>query len=101
VTGVEGSDLSLRIGLHFGPVWERADPFTQTPNLYGRHVTTAARLEALAVPGSICVSENFAAMLAMQGESSGQDLKCDYVGRLKSDKEDTVFSLYNLRQIAA
>jgi len=91
-------DLSLRIGVHFGPVWDRSDPFTQTPNLYGRHVTTAARLEALALPGSICVSENFAAMLAMNPESRAKNFTCDYVGRTKSDKEDTVFSLYSLRK---
>ena len=96
-TGGSDHDLSLRIGIHFGPVWERPDPFTQTPNLYGRHVTTAARLEALAVPGSICVSENFAAMLAMQGEMA-DDLICDYAGRMKSEKEETVFSLYSLRK---
>lgn len=93
----ENHNLSLRIGIHFGPVWERPDPFTQTPNLYGRHVTTAARLEALAVPGSICVSENFAAMLAMHGHEA-EDLICDYAGRMKSEKEETVFSLYSLRQ---
>jgi len=85
--------------VHFGPVWERLDPFTQMPNLYGRHVTTAARLEALAVPGSICVSENFAAMLAMSAEGTADDIRCEYVGRAKSDKEDTVFSLYSLRKV--
>lgn len=94
----DGGDLSLRIGVHFGPVWEREDPFAQTPNLYGRHVTTAARLEALALPGSICVSENFAAMLAMNPESQAKRFTCDYVGRTKSDKEDTIFSLYSLRK---
>lgn len=93
-----GGDLALRIGVHFGPVWEREDPFTQTPNLYGRNVTTAARLEALAMPGSICVSENFAAMLAMNPESRANRFICDYVGRTKSDKEDTMFSLYSLRK---
>lgn len=95
--GDEMHDLSLRIGIHFGPVWERADPFTETPNLYGRHVTTAARLEALAVPGSICVSENFAAMLAMAGHEA-ETLICDYAGRMKSEKEETIFPLYSLRQ---
>lgn len=92
------SNLSLRVGVHFGPVWERMDPFTQTPNLYGRHVTTAARLEALAVPGSICVSENFAAVLAMTPGEQGRNFICDYVGRMTSEKENTVFSLYSLRQ---
>ena len=91
-------DLALRIGVHFGPVWERLDPFTQKPNLYGRHVTTAARLEALALPGSICVSENFAAVMAMMPKSDTQAFRCDYVGRASSAKEDTEFSLYSLRK---
>ena len=99
VTGLNGGDLSLRIGIHFGPVWERVDPFTQTPNLYGRHVTTAARLEALAVPGSICVSENFAAMLAMHKEDTANNFSCDYVGRARSEKEQQLFSLYSIRKI--
>jgi len=97
-TGGKGQDLSLRIGVHFGPVWERLDPFTQLPNLYGRHVTTAARLEALAVPGSICVSENFAAVMAMTATDDHQEFICDYVGRARSKKEETEFSLYSLRK---
>ena len=97
-SALHGADISLRIGVHFGPVWERPDPFTQAVNLYGRHVTTAARLEALAIPGTICVSENFAAMLAMTSEAERAGIICDYVGRTKSDKEETLFSLYNLRK---
>lgn len=97
-TGDEGHDLALRVGVHFGPVWERDDPFTQSPNLYGRHVTTAARLEALAVPGSICVSENFAAVLAMVPTAENEEFFCDYVGRARSLKEEVDFSLYRLRK---
>jgi len=96
--GGKRNELELRIGVHFGPVWERQDPFTQSPNLYGRHVTTAARLEALAVPGSICVSENFAAMMAMIPKGENQEFLCDYVGRATSQKEETEFSLYRLRK---
>lgn len=91
-------DLSLRIGVHFGPVWEREDPFTGSPNLYGRHVTTAARLEALAVPGSICVSENFAAVMEMMTTDDNQKFVCDYVGRAQSKKEESELSLYSLRK---
>ena len=97
-TGDQSQDLALRVGVHFGPVWERLDPFTQSPNLYGRHVTTAARLEALAVPGSICVSENFAAVLEMMSTSGHKEFMCDYVGRAQSKKEETEFSLYGLRR---
>ena len=96
-SALHGAEISLRIGVHFGPVWERPDPFTQMPNLYGRHVTTAARLEALAVPGTICVSENFAAVLAIDPQAYNHIL-CDYVGQATSDKEKTIFSLYSLRK---
>lgn len=99
-SGIKGRELALRVGVHFGPVWERLDPFTQTPNLYGRHVTTAARLEALAVPGSICVSENFAAVMAMTPMEDNQEFSCDYVGRATSQKEETEFPLYSLRKTA-
>ena len=95
---VDERDLSLRMGVHFGPVWERQDPFTQSPNLYGRHVTTAARLEALAIPGTICVSENFAAVIEMMRTGDKREFICDYAGRAKSKKEETEFSLYSLRK---
>ena len=94
----KGQDLALRVGVHFGPVWERLDPFTNLPNLYGRNVTTAARLEALAVPGSICVSENFAAVMEMMCAGSDQEFICDYVGRARPKKEEAEFSLYSLRK---
>jgi len=94
-----GEDLALRIGGHFGPVWERADPFTLSENLYGRHVTIASRLEAMAMPGSIYVSETFAAVLAMRNKE-GRDnaVMCDYVGQIQSDKEQASFPIYSLRR---
>ncbi len=93
-----GEDLALRIGGHFGPVWERADPFTQSDNLYGRHVAIAARLEAMAMPGSIYVSETFAAILAMQRqEERVNQIMCDYVGQVQSEKEEASFPIYSLR----
>ena len=96
-----GEDLALRIGGHFGPVWERADPFTQSDNLYGRHVAIAARLEAMAMPGSIYVSETFAAVLAMQGqEERANQIMCDYVGQVQSEKEEASFPIYSLRSSA-
>ena len=97
-SALHGADVALRVGVHFGPVWERSDPFTDMANLYGRHVTIAARLEALAVPGTICVSENFAAVLAMTPEAHSANIICDYVGQATSEKEETIFSLYSLRK---
>ena len=45
-----GEQMRFRIGLHVG------DIIVQGDNLFGDAVNIAARLEALAEPGSICVS---------------------------------------------
>jgi len=90
------SRLALRIGAHFGPVWEREDPFTQRPNLYGRHVTLASRIESMAVPGSIHVSEAFAAILA----TSATEFVFEYQGERRLSKETLDMPLFSLRRTA-
>jgi class 3 adenylate cyclase len=72
------SDLALRIGAHYGPVTLATDPFTNRTTAYGSQVAYAARIEPLAVPGSIWVSEAFAATLAL---SPACGYTTAYVGR--------------------
>lgn len=69
--------LALRIGGHFGPLTAMDDPFTGVPSHFGSHNTIAARIEPVALPGSIFVSEPFSAMLALSGH---QQFHSDYVG---------------------
>ncbi|MEL7453505.1 MAG: TRAFs-binding domain-containing protein, partial [Pseudomonadota bacterium] len=70
--------LSLRIGAHYGPVTLRGDPVTGHPTAYGSQVAVAARIEPLAVPGSILASEAFAAALFL---SPKHDISTTYLGR--------------------
>ena len=49
---VEEEQMQLRVGINFGDVVIEGD------NLYGEGVNIAARLEALAQPGGICLSKN-------------------------------------------
>ena len=53
--------MRFRIGLHLGDVHEKRDG-----SIYGNGVNIAARLEALAAPGGICLSE------AMHGNVTGR-----------------------------
>jgi adenylate cyclase len=63
--------MRFRIGLHLGDVHEKADG-----TIYGNGVNIAARLEALAEPGGICLSE------AMRGVVAGQvTAEFDDIGR--------------------
>ncbi len=86
--------LALRIGGHFGPVAELTNPFLGTPNFYGTHVTIAARIEPVAVPGTVYVSEPFAALLALQ--ATGQ-FRSEYVGQTELPKGFGTMRLFALR----
>ena len=42
--------LSMRIAMHYGPVYDSVDGFIQEPSCYGAHVTQAARIEPSTPP---------------------------------------------------
>ncbi len=73
----EDCRMRFRIGIHLGDVIEKADG-----TVYGDGVNTAARLEALADPGGVCVSDavecavrhRVAASFDDQGEKSLKNL---------------------------
>ncbi|WP_300528916.1 adenylate/guanylate cyclase domain-containing protein [Maricaulis sp.] len=89
--------LDIRIGGHYGPVHEGEDPLQKRPTLFGAQVAIAARIEPCAVPGSICVSEAFAAVLAM--EQAGE-FRCEYIGRTEVDTALPKLPLFALRAVA-
>jgi class 3 adenylate cyclase len=57
--------LALRLGGHFGPVFEAEDPVQNGKNFFGTHVSRIARIEPVTPPGEVYVTEPFAARLAI------------------------------------
>lgn len=69
VTGIP-APLSLRMGMHAGPVFETCDPITARPTFLGTHINRAARIEPIAEEGQIYVSCEFAALAALEESSA-------------------------------
>lgn len=85
--------LALRIGLHSGPVFTWTDPVTGRDSCFGRHVTHAARIEPVVVPGCAFASEQFAALLT--SEASGRFV-CERVGQFDLPKGHGTLPLYSI-----
>lgn len=86
---------NLRIGMHTGPVFEAMDPLIGRPNYFGSHVVRAARIEPVAVPGSVYVSAELACALAASG---ARGYATDYLGVLPLAKSYGSGPLYRLRR---
>ncbi|OFW18718.1 MAG: hypothetical protein A3H97_17800 [Acidobacteria bacterium RIFCSPLOWO2_02_FULL_65_29] len=84
-------DLSLRIGLHAGPVYACVDPVTKQPSYIGAHVSRAARIEPITPPGEVYASGAFAA-LARSEEI--REFLCAYVGQTPLAKGYGTFPTY-------
>ena len=54
-------DMSIRLGLHAGPVFAFTHPLTNQRNFVGTHVSRTARIEPVTPPGHIYASQEFAA----------------------------------------
>lgn len=88
-------DMNVRIGMHTGPVFRILDPIIRRASYFGSHVTRAARIEPVATPGGIYITEQMAAALAASG--SGK-FACDYLGPLYLAKGYGLSRLYRLRR---
>jgi class 3 adenylate cyclase len=89
------ADLSIRIGLHAGPVYECLDPVSGQPTFCGVHVNHAARIEPITPPGNVYASEAFAALASAEGVCG---FVCEYVGRTPLAKDFGLFSTYHVRR---
>lgn len=89
------STLALRLGGHYGPVYEDRDPIVGSTNYFGAHVSRAARIEPITPEGSVYVTEPFAAILALR---AGSEFACDYVGSVPAAKGYGVLPMYLLRR---
>lgn len=57
--------LNIRLALHSGPVFLATDPLTNEANVYGSSINLTARMEPVTLPGSIYVSDQFAAIVRL------------------------------------
>lgn len=95
-------EMSVRIGLHAGPVFEGLDPITRQPNVYGSHVNRAARIEPITLPGHIYASEQFVALLtseqrARREPERGWPFASEYLGVLSLAKSFGTLPVYHVR----
>jgi class 3 adenylate cyclase len=89
------STLALRLGAHLGPIFQMTDPVEGGPLFLGSHVSRAARIEPVTPPGTVYVTEPFAAALELAGTTN---LACDYVGHMPAAKEYGRLRMYRLRE---
>ncbi len=85
--------LGLRLGLHYGPVFEAYDPVLKRTNFFGYHVSRAARVEPITPEGLVYVSEAAAAALAVDAPDR---FRCEYVGRVPLAKGYGEFPMHLL-----
>jgi class 3 adenylate cyclase len=90
-------DLSLRIGVHAGPVIQCADPIGGRTTYWGREITRAARIEPRTPEGEVYVTDAFAALLALEPDAP---YATDYVGRVTTAKDFETIPMYRLRRRA-
>lgn len=89
------ADFGLRAALHAGPVFRVQDPVTRQPGYVGRHISRTARMEPVTPAGEVYVSEDFAALLALE---PGGPVAYEYVGRMPLAKEAGQLRMYLLRR---
>jgi class 3 adenylate cyclase/tetratricopeptide (TPR) repeat protein len=87
--------LSLRTGLHVGPVYKCRNPVTGREDYLGTHVSRAARIEPITPKGEVYASEVFAAIAFAERVDA---FTCDYVGQIGLAKEYGTYPTYHVRR---
>ena len=90
------SDMGLRVAAHVGPIFQTDNPVLGRPDFFGMHVNQTARLEPCTPPGSVYVTEPFAALISLEGDRS---IRCEYVGRHPLPKGFGRIRMYHLRKL--
>jgi len=104
--------ISLRVGVHAGPIFAGRHPLTGRSMVFGGHVNRAARIEPITVPGHIYASQQFVAQLvaeesALEAEAriKGAQYRylyaCDYLGTLELAKNFGRQAVYQLRKVVS
>jgi class 3 adenylate cyclase len=87
--------LSVRIGLHCGPVYIGRDPITGSPLYTGIHTSRTARIEPITPPGQVYASGAFAAVAAAR---CTEGLRFSYIGRTQLAKQYGALALYHVKR---
>ena len=87
--------LSIRIGLHAGPVFECHDPVLKKRTYNGFNVNRAARIEPITEEGQVFVSQAFAALAAVVPK---KNFRCDYAGTRQLAKKAGAIPVFVLRE---
>ena len=87
--------LSIRIGVHAGPVYVNFDPVVRQISFTGAHVSRAARIEPITHEGEVFASEEFAALAAAD---QSKCFTCDLVGTTALAKSYGLFRVYSLER---
>jgi class 3 adenylate cyclase len=88
--------LSLRIGLHAGPVFKIIDPVVKKRNYTGSHVSRTARIEPITPPGQVYASQAFAALASAKAVKG---FACQYVGVIPQAKKYGDLPTYHVRRV--
>ncbi|HST37047.1 MAG TPA: hypothetical protein VLK25_10520, partial [Allosphingosinicella sp.] len=94
--GLQGS-LVLQIAGHYGRIDSVRDPFSGALRPAGSGAEIAEAIAGAAPPGSICVSEDFAAVLAAAGGRN----EASWIGELQAYDGGPALGLYALTTMAA
>lgn len=89
--------LSIRIGIHAGPVYVNFDPVVRQISFTGAHVSRAARIEPITHEGEVFTSEEFAALAAAE---QSKCFTCDLVGTTALAKSYGLFRVYSLERMS-
>ena len=89
------ADLSMRVGLHCGPVYIGRDPITGSPMYTGIHTSRTARIEPITPPGQVYASGAFAAVAAAR---CMEGLRFSYIGRTQLAKQYGALALYHVKR---
>jgi len=87
--------LGFRVAAHVGPIFQTENPVTGKQDFFGMHVNQTARLEPCTPPGSVYVTEPFAAFISFEGKGI---YRCEYVGNHPLPKDFGRIRMYHLQQ---
>jgi hypothetical protein len=85
-------ELTMRVGMHAGPVLVGWDPVVRRNNFFGPHVLYAQLIEPITTPGCAFATAPFAACLATSAEA--HEFRLEFVGSaaLEEDTDDADYA---------